>query len=213
MDMIQNQESLSEFERDALREVATIGAGHVATALSQLAGTKVLIEVPEINIVHVSGIPKVIGPQEEPMAGLYMRLVGDGSGAILVALRRQAALSLVELMLSGLGRPMPHLLSELEQSALREVGNILAGAFLTAIGNFLKVVFLPSVPHLAFDMVGALVQSLLIESGVERDYALVMHISFLWGDHDVGGHLLIAPDATTMRVLLKRIQELSQGVC
>ena len=212
MDAIATQELLTDFDRDALREVATIGAGHVATALSQLAGAKVLIEVPQVSIVHISEVSKLIGPQAEPMAGMYMRLMGDGNGTILVALRRQAALSLVDLLLANLGRPA-HLLSEMEQSALREVGNILAGAFLTAIGNFVNVVLLPSVPHLAVDMIGALVQSLLIESGIDRDYAFVMHVSFLWGDHDVGGHLLIAPDATTMDALLRRLRELSQDVC
>lgn len=202
---------LTDFELDALREVTTIGAGHAATALAQLTGTKVLISVPTIDIVPITAVPSLIGNQEEPMAGMYLRLVAEGSGAILLAFHRKAALQLVSLML---GRPTPEirLLSELEQSALREAGNILAGAFLTAISNFLRVVLIYSVPHLAFDMIGALLQSLLVESDVDRDFALVMYIRFQGEDCDLGGHFLMVPDSDTMGMLLKAIREMSQGV-
>lgn len=202
---------LTDFELDALREVTTIGAGHAATALAQLTGTKVLISVPTIDIVPITAVPSLMGNQEEPMAGMYLRLVAQGSGAILLAFHRKAALQLVSLML---GRPTPEirLLSELEQSALREAGNILAGAFLTAISNFLRVVLIYSVPHLAFDMIGALLQSLLVESDVDRDFALVMYIRFQGEDCDLGGHFLMVPDSNTMDMLLKAIKEMSQGV-
>jgi len=204
-------EHLSSFELEALREVSSIGAGHAATALSQMTGTTVLITVPEFDIVHITRIPKMIEHLEEPMAGLYMRVVGNGQGAILLSFRRRAALNLVNLMMGQL-RDSAHHLSELEQSALREAGNIIAGAFLTAISNFLDVVLLPSVPRLAFDMGGALVQSLLVESKVERDYAFVMHIHFQGQQRDIDGHFLMVADAQTMAPLVRSIRELSRGV-
>ncbi|PIU67198.1 MAG: CheY-P-specific phosphatase CheC [Armatimonadetes bacterium CG07_land_8_20_14_0_80_59_28] len=202
-------EPLSQFDADALREVATIGAGHAATALAQLTGTTVRIAVPTIDVVAITEVPRLIGDQEELMAGMYLRLVAEGSGAILLAFRREAALNLIDLMI-GRQTSKTHLLSELEQSALREAGNILAGAFLSAISNFLNITLLASVPHLAFDMVGALIQSLLVESDVDRDYALVMYIRFESDCCELGGHFLMVPDGTTMEVFLKAIKELSQ---
>ena len=200
---------LTEFEMDALREVATVGAGHAATALSQLTGSKVLITVPYVDIVPIAEVPGLIEHREAPMAGMYMRVMGDGSGAILLAFGREAALSLVDLMM---GRPSgeAQLLSEMEQSALREAGNIIAGSFLTAISNFLQVLLLPSVPRLALDMIGALIESLLVESKVNRDFALVMYIRFQAEGCEVGGHFLMVPDSRTMGVLLEAIEELSR---
>ena len=42
--------SLKAIQRDALKEVANIGAGHAATALSQMIGGTIMISVPTINI-------------------------------------------------------------------------------------------------------------------------------------------------------------------
>ena len=209
MESTPDRQPLSEFERDALCEVASIGAGHAATALSQLADTTVLITVPRVEVVPLAEMPGLLENPEEPMAALYMRVVSEGSGAILVALQRAAALQLVDLMLGR--RPGNiHMLSEMEQSALREAGNILAGAFLTAISNFLHLVLLPSVPALAFDMIGALIESLVAESGVDRDYAFVMHIRFEGANCDIRGHFLLVPSSDTLELLVSRLKELAQ---
>lgn len=199
------------FEHDALKETMSIGAGHAATALSQLAKTNVLIAVPQVNLVPLAEVPKLLGPQEQPMVGLFLRLSGQGAGGILLAFPRECASQLVNIMLGGsAGRST--VLSDMEQSALREAGNILAGAFLTALGNFLGVVFLPSVPHLAVDMAGALIQALVWESGTEGKATFVVHLTFreqirggLWG------HLLVAPDAETLQSLRTALRRLGAG--
>jgi chemotaxis protein CheC len=210
MDEPINTELLTAYELDALREVASIGAAHAATALSQLIDNRVMITVPEVNILPVTQIPRLAARQEELMAGLYMRVVGQGQGAILISFPRSSALHVVNLMFGHL-QCNRDILAELEDSALREAGNILAGAFVNSISNFLHLTLLVSVPRLAFDMGGALLESLLVESEVERDYAFVMSITFQTGEAtNVSGRLLLLADDDTMKLLIARLREISQ---
>ena len=126
---------LSTARLDALREVANIGAGHAATALSTLTGTRIMISVPMVNIVP----PGVFDEQ--------MAMLGDITGQTVFLLATPAGLRLAERMLRRKRGTSPNL-GKLEQSALNEAGNILAGAYLTALSEFLDMRLMLSPPRL-----------------------------------------------------------------
>src|SRR5262249_39387834 len=120
--------SLKPVQLDGLREVANIGAGHAATALSQMTDQTIMIAVPTINISPLEEVPTQIGGPEEPVAAVLMNMVGDLTGRTLLVFPKPTAIRLAELMLRR-----PHVtgdeLTELEQSAVKEAGNILSGAY------------------------------------------------------------------------------------
>jgi chemotaxis protein CheC len=137
---------LSNARLDALREVANIGAGHAATALSTLTGTRIMISVPMVNIVPPGDFVPELSPDVEVVA-VQMEMLGDLTGRTIFLLAIPAGLRLSERMLRR-GRGTSGNLGKLEQSALNEAGNILAGAYLTALSEFLDMRLMLSPPTL-----------------------------------------------------------------
>lgn len=137
---------LSHARLDALREVANIGAGHAATALSTLMGTRIMISVPMVNVVPPGDFVPEIEPEVEVVA-VQMAMSGSISGRTVFLLPIPAGLRLAERMLRR-DRGTSSALAPLEESALKEAGNILAGAYLTALSDFLDMRLMLSPPTL-----------------------------------------------------------------
>src|SRR5687767_15420609 len=91
--------TLSNLERDALREVANIGAGHAATALSQMTGRRIMISVPEVSVRRLEEVALLVGPPDTVIAGVLMHVMGDLTGRTLVVLGQESAHALCELLL------------------------------------------------------------------------------------------------------------------
>jgi chemotaxis protein CheC len=156
--------TLKETQLDALREVANIGAGHAATALSQMTASTIMISVPTITIASLEDVPSRLGNEEEPIAAVMMHMLGDLTGRTLLVFPRPTALRLSELMLRR--PPGTHTeLGELEQSAIKEAGNILSGAYMNALSEFLGLMLLPSPPSLAVDMSAAVLTTAHLQFG------------------------------------------------
>jgi len=145
---------LKELQLDALKEVANIGAGHAATALSQLTDRRIMINVPEISITRLEDIPASYGDPEAVVAAVLMHVLGDLTGRTLLLLPEDNAHLLCDLLLR---RPpgTSDTIGQLEESSLKEAGNILAGAYLNALSDFMGMMLLPSVPSLVVDLAGA----------------------------------------------------------
>src|SRR5690242_10982954 len=91
--------SLKAIQLDALREVANIGAGHAATALSQMIGGTIMISVPTINVSRLEEVPPQISAPEEPVAAVLMHMLGDLTGRTLLVFPKPTAVRLASLML------------------------------------------------------------------------------------------------------------------
>jgi len=136
---------LSAAEVDALREVANIGSGHAATALSQLTGMTIMIDVPEISVVPPGQIARRIGTPSHRVVTLSMRMLGDLTGQTLFVMEEGSAGLLCDVLLHrDPGVSGVH--GEMEQSSLKETGNIMAGSFLNALSACIGKMLLPSVP-------------------------------------------------------------------
>ncbi|MDX2192124.1 MAG: chemotaxis protein CheC [Gemmatimonadales bacterium] len=198
--------TLSPLELDALREVANIGAGHAATALSQMTGRTVMIDVPAVKFRGADQLGDVVGDAGQVVAGVVMHVMGDLTGRALV-LFPEAAVPPLGLQL--LGRPIPDLrvLGAMEQSALKEVGNILVSAYLTALSEFLHLMLAPSVPGLVVDAAGSVLAQLPAAGGAPQA-ALCVETTFrVPGEPDgVHGHFVLLPDLASLQVLLETIR-------
>src|SRR6476646_1571454 len=91
--------SLKVLQIDALREVANIGAGHAATALSQMVGQTIMITVPTINVARLEEIPPQVAAPDEPVAAVLMHMLGDLTGRTLLVFPRRTARRLASLLL------------------------------------------------------------------------------------------------------------------
>ena len=203
--MIRNIYELTEMEIDALKEVGNIGAGHAATALSQLSHQKIMIAVPEVGIRKLEGIPPLFGSEENIVAAIYMKLTGDVLGRCLLLFPRESALSLSDILLNKAAGTTTFL-GEMECSALKEVGNILTGSFVTALSDFLGITMIPTVPQLAYDMVGPILASLATEYADESDHLFCLQTLFESEFH-LDGNFLIIFDDNTLEVVLGKLKD------
>ncbi|HET7583421.1 MAG TPA: chemotaxis protein CheC [Gemmatimonadaceae bacterium] len=199
--------SLKEIQLDALREVANIGAGHAATALSHMTASRIMINVPTITICSLEELPTQIADSEEPIAAVLMHMLGDLTGRTLLVFPHPTAKRLSSLMLR---RPQSESLdlSELEQSAIKEAGNILSGAYMNALSEFLGLMLLPSPPSLAVDMSAAVLSTAYLQFGTDRDCVFAVETEFLLQEagERLRGFFLLLPDLASLRVILRAVR-------
>lgn len=192
---------LKPTQLDALREISNIGMGHAATALSQLTNTRIELTVPRVTVSPITEVPDIIGGPETLIAGIYLQVYGDARGNILLTFPRNSAAKLLQLLITDRETIHENVLSELAASALKEIGNILACAYMSAMSELLKLTLIPGVPSVAFDMAGAIVDYILIELGQVGDLALVIETEF-FGQPEVTGHFFMLPDPASLEIIL-----------
>ena len=199
--------SLKTIQLDALRETANIGAGHAATALSQMTGNRIMIKVPAISVSSLEDLPAQFEPDEEPVAAVLMHMLGDLSGRTLLIFPRQTVMRLAELMLR---RPIGSSLAlgELETSAIKEAGNILSGAYMNALSEFLGMLLLPSPPSLVIDMSAAVLTSAFGEFSPDPDAILCVESEFMLTEANqaLRGFFLLLPDPASLQVMLRALR-------
>jgi chemotaxis protein CheC len=199
--------SLKPMQLDALREVANIGAGHAATALSQMTDQTIMISVPTINITPLEEVPPHIGAPEEPVAAVMMNMMGDLAGKTLLVFPRTTAIRMAEIMMKR-----RHVggqdLSELERSAIKEAGNILSGAYMNALSDFMGLMLMPSPPSLAIDMSQAVLTTAYLQFGTDRDLVFCVETEFCMQDagERLRGFFLLLPELASLRAILRAVR-------
>ena len=198
--------SLTALELDALREIANIGAGHAATALSTMTGDTIMISVPMLNVAPLEdAVGRIAGP-EEPVAAVLMHMLGDLTGRTLLVFPHRVAIRLAELMLHRPAGSSKEL-GLLEQSAIKEAGNILSGAYMNALSDFMGMMLLPSPPTLAIDMSAAVLTSAYLQFGVDFDYVFCVESEFIMQDSNerLRGFFLLLPDPASLQAILRAV--------
>ncbi|HEY5468098.1 MAG TPA: chemotaxis protein CheC [Coriobacteriia bacterium] len=197
-------DSLSEMQVDALRECGSIGAGHAATALSQLVGHPISIDVPTLEVVGIGDVPELFGGPEVLVAAVHVRLLGDLGGSMLFMAERKSALALVDLMRSrAVGSVRTY--GADEEALVTHVASILMSAYLAAIGRLADVSMLPARPSSALDMAGALMEAVTSAAAMHADVALFLRTRFHDADTSVDAYMFFLPDLDSLEVLLGRL--------
>lgn len=197
-------DSLSEMQVDALRECGSIGAGHAATALSQLVGHPISIDVPTLEVVGIGDVPELFGGPEVLVAAVHVRLLGDLGGSMLFMAERKSALALVDLMRSrAVGSVRTY--GADEEALVTHVASILMSAYLAAIGRLADVSMLPARPSSALDMAGALMEAVTSAAAMHADVALFLRTRFHDADTSVDAYMFFLPDPDSLEVLLGRL--------
>ncbi|HWP35019.1 MAG TPA: chemotaxis protein CheC [Thermodesulfobacteriota bacterium] len=186
---------------DVLKELSNIGVGHAATALSQMLGRRVGIRVPCVTVAPFDRVADRLGGPEAIVVAVALRMAGDATGQILLVLPRRAAEELAGALTAAPDRTAD-LAQTLARSALQEAGNVLAGAYLNALGRLTGLVLLPSVPCLTCDMAGAVVDEALVEQSEGGELALLMETAFDVEGASVSGQFLLLPHPASLARIL-----------
>ncbi len=197
-------EDLSVLQIDALRELGSIGAGHAATALSQMLNHAVDITVPEIKLVPVSDVPMVFGGPETLVGAVYTRLLGDVSGGMLFIAPRAAMLALIDLLRNREPGTTKSMNAD-EEALATHAASILTAAYLSAISRMADLSLLPSAPAFAFDMMGAILEVATMDIGMKADTAILVLTSFVDERAVVDAVLFYLPDPDSLDIILGRL--------
>lgn len=193
-------EHLTPIQMDALREVGNIGAGNAATALSQLLNKKIDMSVPSINVVPFDEIFAGIGG-EEIVYGVLVRVLGDTPGNILFVFEKETAINIIELLI-GVKEDS---VSEMGNSVISEIGNIISASYMNAIAKFTNLTIIPSVPAVTYDMLGAILSTTFIESGQFDEYVLDVETQFLQDNSKISGHFYYIPMPGSLEIILNSL--------
>jgi chemotaxis protein CheC len=198
---------LKESQLDAMREVANIGAGHAATALSQMTNRTIMINVPRVKIKPLEDAGDMLGPPDQVVASVLMHMMGDLTGRAMLLFPEPAALVLCDYLFRR-ERGTTTAFGEMEQSSLKEAGNILASAYLNALSDFMGMMLVPSVPSLVIDLSGAILTSAHLNFGHDREYALCVETTFRseGSTESMAGHFLLLPDLASLQSIFDAIR-------
>nr|PZN05019.1 MAG: CheY-P-specific phosphatase CheC [Bacillota bacterium] len=193
-----------ELELDALKEIGNIGAGNAATALSMLLSKRVKMRIPEVKSLPFDEVSMLVGGPENVVSGIFFRVEGELAFNILFILGPNDTLNLLKIMLQREKADLN--LTSLEESALKEMGNIIASAFVAALADFTKLSLKISVPCLAVDMAGAILSVPLSLYGCIGDTAFLLETEFEEGLDDIKIQFFLIPDDdNAFKVLLNSI--------
>ena len=192
--------SLSMIQLDALKEVSIIGAGNAATALSMLLSKKIDMSVPSVNVVRLEDVVEETGESE--VSGTVVRVLGDIAGNILLVFKEDT----VNKIIGKLVGTNEGINSEMGQSVLCEIANIISASYMNSIAQLTNLAIAPSVPAVAYDMLGAILTTTFIESNQYDEYILDIETIFLdETEENIGGHFYYIPMPGSLEKILKSI--------
>lgn len=197
-------DNLNDLQFDVLKEIGNIGAGNATTALAKMMNKKIDMNVPRVDLVPFTNLPDIFGSPEEVLAGILVQLDGDIKGMMMFLVKEKSAHNLVNSLMGGMIQSSGDGFSDMELSALGEIGNIIIGAYLSAMSNLTSLKISSSVPYISIDMAGALLSVPAIEFGKLGDKVLLIETQF--GELDfVNGYFLMVPELESYDAILSSL--------
>ena len=201
---IKAYDDLNPIHIDVLKEIGNIGSGNAATALSGMLGRMVDMVVPSVQIMDYSEAIEFSGGPESIVAGILVRLEGDIEGMIMFLLEKPFAETVISSFMGEVSEDFVAL-NEYQRSVLTEMGNIMAGAFLSAISQLTNLFINISVPSLTIDMLGAIMSVPAIEFAQVGDKVLLINESFIIDSNKIKSNMILIPEISSLDILLKRL--------
>lgn len=199
-----NYKKLTKLQLDILRESCSIGASYAATALSQILGKTIMIEVPKVNIVGLKEFSGFMGSTQKGVS-VCLRVFGDVVGGVLLLLSWDKALALAN-MIKGENAGSTKVLSDMDQSALKECGSIVTASYLRAMGQFMKVSLVHSVPRLIVGNLEKVLEDVFRELSKRAKIVFCIDTQFIESKNNITGHFILIPEVKGLEVMLSRLQ-------
>jgi chemotaxis protein CheC len=189
---------LSELQLDALRELSNIGSGQAGTALASMLSRSIDISVPTAAALPLAEAVDVIGDPGELRHAVVLPIVGDIEAMVVLLFPDADAAKLCAIYgidpASADGRSM-----------LGEIGNILGTSYINVLGQMVAMTLEPSPPQVVEDMLGAILQSVLLGRGEDIDSALILDSQLMVEEEQCSLSFLMLPASGGVAQLLERL--------
>lgn len=186
-----NLQKITDTYCDVLKEIGNIGAGNAMTALSQMLQCKVDMRVPVVRLLGFDEVGTLMGGEEQIMACVLFGVSGDVTGSMMFMIEKSGAKHLLKKIMGS--DEDSEDFTEMEESALQEVGNIITGAYLNAMASFTNMKIISTPPQMTVDMAGAIMSVPAIEFGMIGDHLLVIQTQF-FDEIEVNGYFILIPE-------------------
>ena len=191
---------------DSLKEGARLvllGSQNAILGLSQMVGQEIEMTAISARQIPVDEIPDLFGGREKVAVAVYLAVSGDAEGHMFLVYPPETAMSLVDLLM-GQEPGTTVEISEMEASALGEMGNIMGSFYLNALSDASGLVLMPSPPAVIMDMAGSILDVALADILQESDDALVVEAVFSTKDQKINGNFLVLPSPDFLKQLSAR---------
>ena len=193
-------DDVNEKYYDVLKEIGNIGAGNATTAIANMLNIRIDMGVPVVAFTPVEQLGTAIGSEDEIIVGIMLGVEADIDGSMMFLLDMPSAHHLVNRLMM---RPDDYAeaFDEMDLSALKEIGNIIAGSYLSALSGLTGLTILPTVPFVSVDMAAAILSVPAVQFGTFGDNALLIQTQF---SDDVGikGYYILMPEEDSYEKIL-----------
>jgi len=196
-------------QMDALQELANIGAAHSATTLSQMLNTNIGMSVPKIDIIDISKVGEFLTDELTTMVVFELQGEIPHGGFLILHFPRDSARRTAAILQGIPEQDQPF--SEMDQSAILEVGNIMVSSFLSAASDLIGLSLLPSPPVLIVDMAHAAITSLVAQMTVEVDDVILFKVKLTSDEHKIAGNILFFLEVSTLQQIALKLEAMMTG--
>lgn len=188
----------SEIQLDALRELANIGSGTAATALSQMVGRPIDLSVPTVLALPLADAVDAAGAGEQDVWCVVLPISGDMDAVVLMIFTPEDAAAVCNLLGVELD-------DEVGPSALGEVGNILGSSYIGALGQMTGLALEPRPPETTADMLAAIVATVLASIAHSKEVAFLLDSSLVIEGEACSFQFMLVPSQEGVIELLSRL--------
>ena len=201
---IANYEDMNALELDVIKEIGSIGTGNAATALSQVLKKTTKMSLPAVYVLGYNEAIEMVGTPEEIVAAVLVKMSGEINGIMLFILKIDFINAVLDSVLSkDIDDYMD--LTELEKSALEEIGNIIISSYVNAMSGLTGVSIKLSIPSIAINMLGGILGVPMVEFGYETDKLMMINGKFIVDDKVLDSNLLMMPDIQSLNYLMQKL--------
>jgi chemotaxis protein CheC len=202
-----NLENMNALHMDVLKEIGNIGIANAVTSISALLNKKVRMSTPRVNLVEFKNIANYVGGPENILVGILVGISEDVNGMMMFLMQMGTARELVDAIMSGMSKDPEKdgQFTEMELSAIQEIGNIMAGSYLGSLSSLTNLKIRPSVPMLSIDMANALLSVPAIEFGKIADHVLYIESELIVDKVDVSSYFILVPNMESFERIMKSL--------
>lgn len=202
--MYKNFDELSPIAIDCLQEIGNIGSGNAASSLSAMLSKPVTMHVPMIKVLDYQSVIDEMGGPEKIMTAILVMFHGDIKGMMMFFLEDAFAKIVVNTFM-GKENINVIQMDEADSSAVKEMGNIMAGAYLSALAAMAEFTISMDPPSMTVDMMGALMNAPMMTLDEVGDKVLFIDEGFKIDNEEIDANIVLIPEMESLDILTKKL--------
>ena len=206
LEHLRTSEGIEYDKLDGFDRMAEQGASEVAQTATTMTGVETSVDIRRLNFVALESIPHQVA--NEMKVSVAFEFDGTPSGYLLFLFDEESAHEIADAMIPGGYEPDEEEsgFGQMGQSAIMELGNIMASGFLDGWANVLDTTIDHSPPEFIYDMGAAAVDPVVIDLGESQDFAFVFDTQVIADDREFDCDIYAIPDEDDLERALNDLE-------